>query len=197
MIRTKLKKYRFRTLTIDLETIKLSQASKELDEVVVQGQQVKRPVQTSLEGLTINPDQNLSNIGGSVTDVLRNSPSVSVDQQGGITVRGSSSTNVLINGRNSALSEGLDQIPASAVEKIEVINNPGARYDAQGTGGVINIVLKQGSEELLGVSGRAELTLGNRYRLNSALNLNYQGKQVNVFGGYSYRRSPSIGSFPI
>lgn len=180
--------------SVNLSIIKLAQASTELDEVVVQGQEIKRPVETSLEGMTINPSQNLSNIGGSVTDILRNAPSISVDQDGGITIRGSSSTNVLINGRNSALSEGLDQIPASAIEMIEVINNPGARYDAQGTGGVLNIVLKQGSEELLGTSGRAELTLGNRYRLNSALNLYYQGKQFNAFGGYSYRRDPDFGS---
>ncbi|WPP51159.1 TonB-dependent receptor domain-containing protein [Catalinimonas niigatensis] len=182
------------TNELNVGAIKLLQASTQLEEVIVEAVEVKRPVETSLEGMTINPEQNLSNIGGSVVDILRNTPSIAVDQDGGITIRGSSSTNVLINGRNSALSEGLDGIPASAIESIEVVNNPGARYDAQGTGGVLNIKLKQGDESTLGTNGRVELTLGNRYRVNSSLNLNYQSKRFNVFGGYSYRRSPSIGT---
>lgn len=179
---------------LNVGAIRMAKSSTELDEVIVQAEKIKRPVETSLEGMTINPEQNLSNIGGSVVDILRNTPSISVDQDGGITIRGSSSTNVLINGRNSALAEGLEGIPASAVESIEVVNNPGARYDAQGTGGVLNIKLKQGDENTLGTNGRAELTLGNRYRVNTSLNLNHQGKRFNVFGGYNYRRSPSIGN---
>lgn len=179
---------------LDLGSIKMSKESTELDEVVVEGEAIRRPVETTLEGISIDPEQNLSNIGGSVIDILRNTPSIAVDQDGEITIRGSSSTNVLINGRNSALSEGLDQIPASAIESIEVINNPGARYDAQGTGGVINIKLRQGDENTLGTHGRVDLTLGNRYRVNTSVNLNHQGDYYNVFGGYNYRRFPSIGT---
>ncbi len=178
---------------LNLGSLKLAKTSTELEEVVLQDDRISRPVETTLEGLTIRPEQNLSNTGGSVVDILRNTPSVTVGQDGGVTIRGSSSTNVLINGRNSALANGLDQIPASAIESIEVVNNPNARYDAQGTGGVLNIKLKQGDESTLGTSGRAELTLGNRYRVNTSLNLNHQAKRFEVFGGYNYRRSPSIG----
>lgn len=182
------------TGSLNLDALKLSKASQELEEVVVEGQEIRRPVETTLEGLTIDPEQNLSNVGGSVLDILRNSPSVSVGQDGGITIRGSSSTNVLINGRNSALADGLEQIPASAIENIQVVNNPNAKYDAEGTGGVVNIKLKKGEESTMGTHGRAEVTLGNRYRINTSVNLNHQGERFNVFGGYNYRRSPSIGN---
>ncbi len=178
---------------LDLEPLPLAKTATELEEVIVQDDRISRPVETTLEGLTVRPDQNLSNAGGSVIDVLRNTPSITVGQDGGVTIRGSSSTNVLINGRNSALANGLEQIPASAVESIEVVNNPNARYDAQGTGGVLNIKLKQGDESTLGTSGQAKITLGNRYRVNTSLNLNHQAKRFEVFGGYNYRRSPSIG----
>ncbi len=179
---------------ISVGSLPLSKSSLELDEVVVQGKKVTQPVETTLEGLTIRPEQNLSNVGGSVLDILKNTPSISVGQDGGVTIRGSGSTNVLINGRNSALSEGLAQIPASAIESIDIVNNPNAKYDAQGTGGVINIKLKQGDESTMGTHGRAEMTLGSRYRLNGSLNLNHQNENFNVFGGYNYRRSPSIGN---
>ncbi len=122
--------------------------------------------------------------------MLRNTPSVSVGQDGGLALRGSSSTNVLINGRNSALSGDLSQIPASAIKNIDIINNPNAKYDAEGTGGVINIKLKKGGDQ--GTHGNVELTVGSRMRTNASARISHQKGRVSAYGGYSYRRWPSI-----
>ena len=175
---------------LNLGTVKMAKQSTELDAVVVEGAEVKQPVETNLEGMTIRPEQNISNIGGSVLDVLRNTPSVSVGQDGGLTLRGSSSTNILINGRNSAIATDLSQIPASAIKNIDIINNPNAKYDAAGTGGVVNIKLKQGQD--MGTHGNAEFTIGSRMRTNASVRLSHQTKKINVYGSYNYRSFPSI-----
>ncbi len=175
---------------LNLGTVEMAKRATELDAVVVEGAKVVKPIETTLEGMTIRPEQNISNVGGSVLDVLRNTPSVSVGQDGGLTLRGSSSTNVLINGRNSALSGDLSQIPASAIKNIDIINNPNAKYDAEGTGGVINIKLKKGGDE--GTHGNVELTVGSRMRTNASARISHQKGRVNAYGGYSYRRWPSI-----
>lgn len=173
----------------NLETIKLISENQDLEEVVVQSS--KFPIRSDAEGITINPSQNLSNLGGTLLDILRNTPSVSVSEDGAITLRGSSGTNILINGRNSSLTQNLDQIPASAIEQIKIINNPNARYDAEAEAGVIDIVLKKG--ENLGTHGNGELTYGTRGRTNAGININHRTLKYNVFAGYNFRRWRSIG----
>lgn len=173
----------------NLETIELISENQDLEEVVVQSS--KFPIRSDAEGLTINPSQNLSNLGGTLLDILRNTPSVSVSEDGAITLRGSSGTNILINGRNSSLTQNLDQIPASAIEQIKIINNPNARYDAEAEAGVIDIVLKKG--ENLGTHGNGELTYGTRGRTNAGVNINHRTLKYNVFAGYNFRRWRSIG----
>ena len=177
---------------LDLGVVEMAKKSTELDAVVVEGAEVKQPVETNLEGMTIRPEQNISNLGGSVLDVMRNTPSVSVGQDGGIALRGSGSTNILINGRNSAIANDLSQIPASAIKNIDIINNPNAKYDAAGTGGVVNIKLKQGQD--LGTHGNAEFTLGSRMRTNASLRLSHQNERLNVYGSYNYRSFPSVAT---
>ncbi|SEJ75270.1 Outer membrane cobalamin receptor protein [Cyclobacterium xiamenense] len=172
-----------------LETIALVAENQDLEEVIVQSS--KFPIRSDAEGLTINPSQNLSNLGGTLLDILRNTPSVSVSEDGAITLRGSSGTNVLINGRNSSLTQNLDQIPASAIEQIKIINNPNARYDAEAEAGVIDIILKKG--ENLGTHGSGELTYGTRGRMNAGANINHRTLRYNVFAGYNFRRWRSVG----
>jgi outer membrane receptor protein involved in Fe transport len=174
--------------TKNLGKIKLASEGERLEEVVVESS--KFPIRSDVEGITINPDQNLSNIGGTLLDILRNTPSVSVSDDGSITLRGSSGTNVLINGRNSSLTQNLDQIPASAIEQIKIINNPNARYDAEAEAGVIDIKLKKG--ENLGTHGNGELTYGTRGRMSSGVNLNHRTLNYNVFAGYNFRRWKSV-----
>jgi outer membrane receptor protein involved in Fe transport len=172
----------------NLGEIKLNSEGQNLEEVVVES--AKYPIRSDVEGITINPDQNLSNTGGTLLDILRNTPSVSVSDDGSITLRGSSGTNVLINGRNSSLTQNLDQIPASAIEQIKIINNPNARYDAEAEAGVIDIKLKKG--ENLGTHGNGELTYGTRGRMSSGVNINHRTLNYNVFAGYNFRRWKSV-----
>lgn len=174
---------------VDLGRIELKSESEHLEEVVIQA--ARFPIKADLEGLTIQPDQNLSNVGGTLLDILRNTPSVSVSDDGSISLRGSSGTNILINGRNSSLTQNLDQLPASAVQQIKIINNPNARFDADAEGGVIDIILKKGED--MGTNGNAEFTYGTRGRMNTGLRLNHRTLNYNVYGGYNFRRWRDVG----
>ncbi|HET8861327.1 TonB-dependent receptor domain-containing protein [Marivirga sp.] len=177
---------------LNVGEIPLSVEEEIMDEVVVTGNEIKRPMVSTMEGMTIKPDQTIANVGGTLLDILRNTPSVSVGDDGGVSLRGSGSTNVLIDGRNSALASDLEQIPASAIEEVEIINNPNAKYDASSDGGIINIILKRGED--LGTTGRAELTMGSRMRTNANINLSRRTTKFAAYGGYSYRKWPRVGS---
>jgi outer membrane receptor protein involved in Fe transport len=177
---------------VNLGRIQLESSSEELDEVVIEAEMVRKPIEADLEGIQVNPDQTLSNAGGSVIDVLRNTPSVTVSDDGSVSIRGSGSTNVLIDGRNSALGSDLEQIPASAVQSIKIITNPNSKYDAQAAGGIINIKLKKGEDK--GAGGSAELTGGTRNRFNGSVRGNMKKKNYSLYGGYSFRHWPRVGN---
>lgn len=174
---------------MDLGNVEVSVENQDLQEVVVTTS--KLPFRADIEGITINPEQNLSNIGGTLLDILRNTPSISVSEDGTVSLRGSSGTNILINGRNSSLTQNLDQLPASAIEKIKIINNPNARFDAEAEGGVIDIILKKGQD--LGANGGVEFTYGTRGRMNAGTRFNYRTLTYNVYGGYNLRRWRDAG----
>jgi outer membrane receptor protein involved in Fe transport len=173
----------------NLGTLSLKGESKNLEEVVIETN--KLPVRTNMEGMVITPANNIANIGGTLLDILRNTPSISVSEDGGIALRGSTGINILINGRNSSLTQNLDQLPASAVEEIRIINNPNARFDAEAEGGVIDIILKKG--ENMGTHGGAEATLGTRYRSNVGARINHRSFRLNTYAGYNYRDWKSVG----
>ncbi|AFL86110.1 outer membrane receptor protein [Belliella baltica DSM 15883] len=175
---------------LNLQNIEIFNEGENLEEVVVESSKIL--MRTNVEGITINPSANLSNIGGTLLDILRNTPSVRVGDDGGISLRGSTGTNVLINGRNSSLTQNLDQIPASAIEQIRIINNPNARYDAEAEGGIIDIVLKKGDD--LGTNGGAELTYGTRGRMNTGARFNHRTIKYNVYAGYNLRRWRDVGN---
>jgi outer membrane receptor protein involved in Fe transport len=124
---------------------------------------------------------------GTVTDILQTIPSVSVDMDGNISLRGSGVT-VLINGRPSVLgsSANLEQMPASLVERIEVITNPSAKYKPDGTGGIINIIMKR--ERKAGYNGSLAANLGIHDRFNTTLQGNLNTGTFNLFGSYGYRQ---------
>lgn len=175
---------------IDLGEINLIGDSQNLEEVVIQTS--KLPFRSSMEGITITPENNLANVGGTLLDILRNTPSIIVSEDGSISLRGSTGTNILINGRNSSLTQNLDQLPASAVEEIKIINNPNARYDAEAEGGVIDIVLKKGQD--LGTHGGLEATYGTRNRTNLGARMNHRSARLNTFVGYNFRDWKNIGN---
>lgn len=150
-------------------------------------------VEYKLDKKVFNVGKDISATGGNVSDVLDNVPSVSVDAGGGISLRGNSNVRVLIDGKPSMLSAngGLEQIPADLVAQIEVITNPSARYEASGTAGIINIILKK--NKLEGFGGSIQLTSGLPANHRANINMNYKTKKINLFTNLGYRYADFFG----
>ena len=135
--------------------------------------------------------------GGNAGDVLDNIPSVSVDLDGNILLRGNDAARILINGKPSSLvgidSKFLQQLPSDAIEKVEVITSPSARYEAQGSGGIINIILRKTKK--LGLNGSLSSNIGYPKSTGISSNLNYRDGKINFFNssGFSDRVSPGTG----
>ena len=132
----------------------LQPSSKQLEGVTVTAQ--KEMIETNLDKRVFNVDQSIIAEGSTGTDVLENVPSVAVDLEGNVSLRGSQSVTILINGRPTSLT--MDEIPASSIERIEVVTNPSARHDPEGTSGIINVVLKK--EKKLGFNASLSLGMG-------------------------------------
>jgi hypothetical protein len=154
----------------------------------------KTTVELSLDKKVFNVGKDLISKGGSANDILNNVPSVNVDANGAISLRGNGSVQVLINGKPSMLTNnnGLEQIPASNIEKVEVITNPSSRYEAQGGGGIINIVLKKNT--LGGFNGSVQVGVGDPANYNGNLNLSYKTEKINLFSNIGYRYRNLYGS---
>lgn len=144
----------------------------------------------SLDKKIYNVGEDLSTRGGTANDVLNNVPSVEVDQEGGISLRGDGNVTILIDGRPSTLSGGngkslLDALPANSIERIEIVTNPSAKYDPDGTSGIINIVLKK--NKLKGINGNVSLSAGTGNVYNGSASLSVRNARMNVYGTYAYR----------
>ncbi len=186
-----------RTLNADLNlgTIQLEFAASDLDEVTVVAETTT--VDIRLDKKIYNIGKDLTTAGGTVSDALNNVPSVSVDVEGGISLRGNENVRILINGKPSALAgfgstDVLRQLPADAIERVEVITSPSARYDAEGTAGILNIILRK--EKTLGFNGSINGSLGNPVLASISANLNLRTDKFNVFNTTSYRYSSSPGN---
>ncbi|GAB3040824.1 TonB-dependent receptor domain-containing protein [Spirosoma pulveris] len=174
--------------SVNLGTVVLTQTATQLKEVVVQGQ--RQAYEYSLDKKVVNVDQLPIAQGGSAVDILQNVPSVTVDVDGTLSLRGSSNVIVLVDGKPSGLTgldrqAVLDQIPASNIERVEIITNPSSRYDADGASGIINIILKK--ERAPGFNGTVQLNVGTRDKYNASVNLNARLKKLNLFGSYNFR----------
>ncbi|RTY87582.1 TonB-dependent receptor [Flavobacterium sp. RSP15] len=174
-----------------LGLISLEEDANQLNEVIIRSE--KTTVEIKLDKKVYNVGNDLMVKGGTVSDVLDNIPSVSVDIEGNISLRGNDNVRVLIDGRPSNainIAEALRLIPADAIEKVEVITNPSARYDAEGGGGLLNIILKKGKNR--GLNGTFIGSAG--YPENNGLSgtLNYKSDNFNLFTtqGYNKRNSP-------
>lgn len=173
---------------VDLGVIKLSPAVVKLGDVVVQGE--KELIINNLDKKVINVEKDLTNVGGSALDVMQNIPSVTVDADGNVALRGSTNIRLLLDGKPTNM-EGvstydiLSQIPASQIEQIELITNPSVRYDPEGTAGIINIVLKKRKDA--GINGIITLNAGTGDKYNTSFNINYKLDGVNVYAGYDGR----------
>ncbi|MCM5663592.1 TonB-dependent receptor domain-containing protein [Galbibacter mesophilus] len=182
----------------DLGTVKLTLNVSELDAVEVTGE--KTTVEIRLDKKVYNIGKDLTTSGGTVSDALNNVPSVTVDVEGAIALRGNENVRILINGKPSALAgfgstEALRQLPADAIEKVEVITSPSARYDAEGTAGILNIILKK--EKTLGFNGSVNLNTGFPISSQTNVNLNLRTDKFNVFTtlGHFYREPPGNAFF--
>ncbi len=166
---------------VDLGTINLKLASTNLQGVEVNAD--KDRVEFKIDKKVVNVSQDLMGSSGSAVAVLENIPSVNVDIEGNVSLRGSSSFTVLIDGRPSVLtgSDALQQIPASSIDRIEIITNPSAKYDPDGVGGIINVILKKQKKQGLNGVINASIGTGNKYKADFLLN--YRTKNFNIFGG--------------
>ena len=168
-----------------VESIYITPQSGVLQKVVVTAQ--KALVENKVDKLIYNPDKDLTSQGGTATDVLAKVPQVTVDINGNVELLGNPSVQFLINGKKSvifgnSISDALQSIPASQIQSIEIISSPGAKYDASGTGGIINIILKKIKSE--GFSGTVNTTAGTRLE-NGSLNLTYKKNTIAVNGYFS------------
>lgn len=169
---------------IDLGNITLRSATTNLQGVEVVAE--KQRVEYHIDKKVVNVSQDIMADGASVVTALENVPSVKVDIEGNVTLRGSSSYTVLIDGRPSVLqgSDALQQIPASAVERIEIITNPSAKYDPDGLSGIINVVMKK--QQKPGYNGIINASVGTGNKYTTDFLLNYRTGKINLFGGASY-----------
>lgn len=176
----------------NVNTISIRAGITETEEIVVETEQ--SPIELKADKKIFNVEGQMITQGGSAADILKNIPSVSVDNDGNISLRGSTNVRITVDGKIFGLqgqnrSTILQQIPASQIASIEVITNPGAKYDAEGVTGIINIVLKK--TDNLGYNGSMQLNAGTRDKYTGSLNLNVKKSDVNVFGSYDYRKSNS------
>lgn len=182
-------------LQVNLGQINLIQnKANVLKEVAIQGQ--RSAMQLGVDRKVFSVDQSLVSEGGSATDLLANVPTVSVDIDGNVNLRGSGSVRVLIDGKPSAIGGGdistvLQSLPASSIETIELITNPSSKYDAEGQTGIINIVLKKNKK--VGINGAVALSAGTQENYNANTSLSYRDGNVNLYGNYSFRYGTRIG----
>lgn len=173
---------------IDLGAIKLAEDSKMLQEVTVEG--IRSQMRFELDRKVFSVDANIAAAGQSASELLESIPSVEVDQDGEVSLRGNSSVTVWINGKESGLTADnraqiLEQIPAETIDRIEVITNPSAKYSPEGTAGIINIVLKKNRKA--GYYGSAELSANSRGGGNVSGNINFNSSKVDAFAGLGFR----------
>ncbi len=183
--------------TFTLPEVRLAVASQFLEEVVVQGDRTQ--MELTLDKKVYNIGKDLSNLGGSATDILDNLPSVQVDVEGNVSLRGSENVRILVDGKPSGLvgissNDALRQINGNMVERVEIITNPSARYDAEGEAGIINLVLKK--EKRQGLNGSFVANTGVPHNHGGSMNINFRQKNFNLFSnlGIAYRKNPGGGS---
>jgi hypothetical protein len=174
---------------IELPAIELEIKSTTLKEVSVKAQ--KPFIEVKPDRIVVNVENSIVSTGSSVLEVLGRSPGVKVDQNDNISLKGKPGVTIMIDGKITAVSGDqlaniLKSMPASTIDKIELISNPGAKYDAAGTAGIINIKTKK--DQRMGWNGTANLTYaqGVYPKYNGSVNLNYRNKKLNLFANYSY-----------
>jgi ferric enterobactin receptor len=180
-----------------LGQIQVKASTQTLAEVTVKGQ--KSSMELALDKRVFNVGTDAANKGATAAEILGNLPSVQVSGEGGVSLRGSENVRILIDGKPSTLvgingSSGLQSLQGNLIDKVEIITNPSARYEAEGMAGIINIVLKKNQNQ--GFNGAIETTLGYPENFGGTAIINYRKNKLNFFLNYGlfYRRSPGRGN---
>lgn len=183
--------------SINLGAITVKESNQTLNEVVVKGQ--KASMELNLDKRIFNVGTDIANKGATAAEILGNLPSIQVDPEGAIKLRGSDNVRILIDGKPSTLagingSSGLQSLQGNLIDKVEIITNPSARYEAEGMAGIINIVLKKNQNQ--GFNGAIETTTGYPENFGGTAIVNYRKNKLNFFLNYGvfYRRTPGRGS---
>lgn len=179
---------------LDLGKLMLKSSGELLSEVVVEGR--VPAMQIGIDRKIFNVGESLVSAGGTATDLLANVPTLQVDQDGTVSLRGSS-VKILIDGKESAMAGNdvtalLQSLPANSIDKVEIITNPSSKYDAEGQTGIVNIVLKKNIRT--GLNGAVNASAGSYDNYMAGLTLNYRDKKFNYFGSYNFNRRNMVGS---
>lgn len=179
---------------VEIGTIHLADDAKLLKEVVVEG--VRSQMRFELDKKVFQVDANIASAGQSASELLESIPSVEVDQDGEVSLRGNSSVTVWINGKESGLTADnraqiLEQIPGESIDRIEVITNPSAKYSPEGTAGIINIILKR--DRRGGYFGSAEIGGNSRGGGNASVNVNYNTSRWDTYASVGFRMRHNRG----
>ncbi|MGI9192528.1 MAG: TonB-dependent receptor domain-containing protein [Chitinophagaceae bacterium] len=174
----------------ELGTINLKNTSRNLKDVTIKGE--KAQMEIGVDKKTFNVDKNITSAGGTAADILRNVPSVNVDPDGNLSVRGKENVTLLVDGKPSAMfgndvATALNTIPAASIEQVEVITNPSSKYEAQGMNGIVNIILKKDRKP--GYNGMLTLGAAYPFRVNAGVNMNANVKKWNLFFNGNTRTS--------
>jgi outer membrane receptor protein involved in Fe transport len=173
---------------INVGNLRIRTDATNLQEVTVEG--VISMFESDIDKRTFNVENSIVAEGATATELLETLPSIQVDDEGGISMRGSGNILIYINGRPSNLSGDdaesiLAQFPANSIKSVELITNPSSRYDAAGVGGIINIILKK--NEKTGFNGQLNASIGTRDKYTAGLNLNYGTEKMNIYGSYNFQ----------
>jgi outer membrane receptor protein involved in Fe transport len=179
---------------LNLGKLVLKPSGELLSEVVIEGR--APAMQIGIDRKIFNVGESLVSAGGTATDLLANVPTLQVDQDGTVSLRGSN-VKILIDGKESAMAGNdvtalLQSLPANSIDKVEIITNPSSKYDAEGQTGIVNIVLKKNIRT--GLNGAVNASAGSYDNYMAGLTLNYRDKKFNYFGSYNFNRRNMVGS---
>ena len=179
---------------VQFKLLYMAEDAKQLNEVTVTGQRATMKLEVDRKSFDVG--QLISNAGQSASDVLDNVPSIEVDNDGNVSLRGNSSVEVWINGKASGLTSDnraqiLQQLPAESIERVEVIDNPSAKFSAEGSAGIINIVLKK--DRKAGYYGSVQAGGDTRGGANTSFNVNYNSRLIDTYLNIGYRHRANTG----
>ena len=179
---------------VQFKLLYMAEDAKQLNEVTVTGQRATMKLEVDRKSFDVG--QLISNAGQSASDVLDNVPSIEVDNDGNVSLRGNSSVEVWINGKASGLTSDnraqiLQQLPAESIDRIEVIDNPSAKFSAEGSAGIINIVLKK--DRKAGYYGSVQAGGDTRGGANTSFNVNYNSRLIDSYLNIGYRHRANTG----